>query len=126
MNSKRLIVLIFIGCIALIAVVAFFGRNYILQQEKSRNIKGNLVYLQNAINAFAADKRKAGKSNVYPSSLEELVAENYIKKEDLTELTSDAKVEYFKPSDFAVSSTTVLQATAKEKVFRCPVDGPIK
>ncbi len=126
MNSRRLIVLILIGCISLIAALVFFGRNYVLRQEKSRNIKGNLVYLQKAINAFAADKRKAGKSNVYPASLEELVAENYIKKEDLAELTSDAKVEYFKPSDSAASSTTILQATAEDRIFRCPLDGPVK
>jgi hypothetical protein len=51
-----------------------------------------------AIQTYALDAKATGKKPVYPRTLDELIHENYMSKEELQDLTKNLRIDYFQPT----------------------------
>lgn len=108
-----------IVAVSLISLGIFW--NFVLKDEESRRIEGNLAYLQKAFQTYASDARKENRAKLFPSTLKELVDENYLNEVELSELTRGVKITYAPPEE----NMNVIEARVEGKIYFFALDGPV-
>ena len=122
--------ILFIGALALIAAAGFLfvkGLTSIGEYKEGRMATkmADLRFLQLAIQAFAADKKKDNGQIEYPASLQDLVDADYLHQTDLTKAQRWVTIEYSPPSSGSSADTIVMKTEYDGKLLSVPIDGDV-
>ncbi len=96
--------------LAILAVFAVPAVQYVGGDPHSRIIGsiGNIKQILLALKTYHEDKLSEGSGISYPSSLEELLENNYLSANELKSLRSNMMVDYFPPSSDGSSKNQLL------------------
>lgn len=102
------------------AVVMYGVRDQVYQDSKA-----GLVFFRKAIQAYAADSTKENRTPVYPQSLNDLIQDNYLNREDLRDFSFGMTISYSPPTLDSPDDFILLEGTTKDYALICPLKGAV-
>lgn len=117
------------GVLFLIALstIVFIGVEHLRSNEEYEALRGRMLGIQKALNAYSIDHGGGASKFVLPSTLNDLFDANYLSKSDFWFYIDRGQLEYRGSIEGANVGTPLVRGTTKSgSYYWCAIEGPVK